>query len=274
MTMRRMFISIVALLQVIVIVEAFYLGRLYIYDVPVYDLQAQGETKAPDPYATSRISSKLDILDEERLQNNITIINQLVDYYTMFGQEQALEEAQAAYHTEFLEEQQDLIEQQKQMQAELDKRVLDEIAAEGGINATTDDVVYIDEDDLADNTTSVSTSDDNVSTAGSSNNSTTFVPQATLETLGNFNVEFVCTCIDCLDQTKYPNLSIGDDCALVSSSIVPVGSSLSFTAVSGRFTSRDDGTVTDSSTITICCSDHDEVAGKAATESIVYLELT
>lgn len=266
MNKRGFIIYFTAFLQLLMLVGFFFLAKLYISDSDSYDLEPQGFSSPADTHVSSRLSSRLHVLDDERLESKLANIVEVSSYIAAFTPKEELEEGASEYKTEFLLMQKQSIEEQKERQAELDRRALQAIKDSGGSSVATDSVVQVDKEDLA---TKPEPKEDAVDLGPGY-----IYRPPTVETLGTFTVEFICTCIDCLDGIKYPNLAVGDDCAIIDSDIIAPGEKLSFSAISGIYLSRDDGTAPAENGVVVCCSDHDLVAGKTATESIVYHELS
>ena len=265
MNKRGFVIYFTVFLQLLMLICFFFLAKLYIADSDSYDLEPQGLALPADTYISSRLSSRLHILDGKRLERKLANVAEVSSYIMAFTSKEELEEGELEYKTEFLLRQKQIIEKQKERQAELDRKALQAITDSGGKSVATGSVVQINEDDLA---TKPELEEEFIDLGPGY----TYRPP-TVETLGTFNVEFICTCIDCLDATKYPNLAVGDDCVIIDSDIIVPGEKLSFSALSGVYISRDDGTAPDKFSAIVCCSNHELVVGKTATESIVYHEL-
>lgn len=90
---------------------------------------------------------------------------------------------QAKERLEFLQERAALMTQQIELQEQLDTKAQADIAAMGGVDATSEDVVVA--PDIKDE------------------------PQSSLY-LGQFQANVVCTCASCLNNSEWPEVSVGD----------------------------------------------------------------
>lgn len=199
-----------------------------------------GVGSVEQPVGQTPLLTKLHSYDRQWSVSSSLEVQQALDIIAETEKIQQDAKAQATLENELNQSKLDsLIEQQQALQNRLDKEAEEKIAALGGVDATTDDEVYIED-------------------ATQVNDPVASIPGY----IGKFHAQFVCTCASCFKPEEWPDFSAGDRCILADIAVIPAGITVTLDQGSaGEFTVIDANGLVSGNKIIVLNPNHSESNG-------------